>query len=370
MAEKPEGYWERAAREPWNEWFPVKAVAILGVIFALIFVYGPLGGATDTENAQAGYRGTGMATIQNAEVYAAALATVDLYPEDEEPYAVEEGADIAGEYYENVQVLGHVSVDNFNRLMNAITQWVAPEQGCAYCHGEDGNFASDEYYPKVVARRMIQMTQNVNANWGDHVGAAGVNCYTCHRGLNVPEYIWFNEPADEGRKVLGWDNNQNHPNPRVQSASLPSNIFEKFLLEDNAITVISQQVREQMYPERGVKSTEWTFGLMVHMSASLGVNCAYCHNTRAMGQWDQGPPARTTAWYGIRMARELNNEYLAPLQPVYPEHRLGVTGDAPKANCSTCHQGLYKPLAGKDMISNWPELAAPAPAAQQQAMAN
>ena len=30
-----------------------------------------------------------------------------------------------------------------------------------------------------------------------------------------------------------------------------------------------------------LKQTEHTYGLMMHMSDSLGVNCTYCHNTRS-----------------------------------------------------------------------------------------
>jgi photosynthetic reaction center cytochrome c subunit len=68
------------------------------------------------------------------------------------------------------------------------------------------------------------------------------------------------------------------------------------------------------------------------------------------------------------MVRQLNVDYLAPLQPVYPAHRLGPQGDAPKANCATCHQGVFKPLNGRPMLENWPELAAPPPTVQ--ALAN
>ena len=38
-------------------------------------------------------------------------------------------------------------------------------------------------------------------------------------------------------------------------------------------------------------------------------------------------------------------------------NRLGVLGDAPKANCATCHQGAYKPLNGAPMVKDYPELA-------------
>jgi photosynthetic reaction center cytochrome c subunit len=199
------------------------------------------------------------------------------------------------------------------------------------------------------------------------VKQTGVNCYTCHRGNNVPQYIWFEkEPQEDG--IAGWLNNQNQPNARVAYSDLPNNIFQKYLVESNEIRVVNPESRNGPEPV-GTKAAEWTYGLMMHMSTSLNVNCAYCHNTRAINVWEESPPQRLTAWYGIRMVRELNNEYLNPLQPVYPDFRLGPTGDAPKANCTTCHQGVYKPLFGTPMIENWPELAAPPPAPEEEAPA-
>lgn len=57
------------------------------------------------------------------------------------------------------------------------------------------------------------------------------------------------------------------------------------------------------------------------------------------------------------MVRELNNDYLKPLVSVFPDHRLGeAMGDAPKLNCATCHNGVYKPLFGEPMARNFPEL--------------
>ena len=95
---------------------------------------------------------------------------------------------------------------------------------------------------------------------------------------------------------------------------------------------------------------------MMHQSEALGVNCTYCHNSRSFSAWDQSSPARTKAWYGIRMVRDVNNAYLEPLGPTYPPHRLGPLGDAPKANCATCHQGANKPLLGANMLKDYPEL--------------
>ena len=118
-----------------------------------------------------------------------------------------------------------------------------------------------------------------------------------------------------------------------------------------------------------IKQTEWTFSLMTHMSTALGVNCTYCHNTRSMSTWETSPPQRVTAWHGIRMVRDLNNQYMEPISNVFPPHRLGPTGDVAKANCQTCHQGVFKPMYGVSMLKDYPELAtqrpsliAPAPA--------
>jgi photosynthetic reaction center cytochrome c subunit len=119
-----------------------------------------------------------------------------------------------------------------------------------------------------------------------------------------------------------------------------------------------------------IKSAEQTYGLMMHMSKALGVNCTYCHNSRQFAAWEQSTPQRATAWYGIRMVRELNNHYLDALASVLPANRKGPGGDVAKVNCETCHQGVYKPLFGQSMLKDYPELtasAAPAPAADNPA---
>jgi photosynthetic reaction center cytochrome c subunit len=103
---------------------------------------------------------------------------------------------------------------------------------------------------------------------------------------------------------------------------------------------------------------------MIHMSEGLGVNCTYCHNSRAFASWEQSPPQRVTAWHGIRMVQALNAGFLDPLRPTYPASRLGPTGDAPKANCATCHQGAYKPLYGAPLAKDHPELTVPNPQGQ------
>jgi len=311
---------------------------------------------------QHGYRGTGMAQVYNPRTVAK-QADLNKVPVAL-PAAPDEGPR-AKEIYKNVQVLGDLSVAQFTRHMASITQWVAPQQGCVYCHNP-ANFAEDSKYTKVVARRMIQMTQYLNANWTQHVAETGVTCYTCHRGHPNPQdqngkrAYWFKagDPAHKGG-MLGWRDGQDEPAYSVATASLPNDPFSPFLLGSQNIRVQSQHALPMGDNKQNIKNTEWTYGLMIHMSKSLGVNCDYCHNSRAFSSWPQSAPQRVTAWYGIRMVRDLNNQFLEPLRPVYDADDLGPKGDAPKVFCATCHKGAYKPLYGVSMLKDFPELSKP-----------
>jgi photosynthetic reaction center cytochrome c subunit len=308
------------------------------------------------DTVQRGYRGTGMEQVYNPRLLAAQTALNT--PPEVLPAAAAEGPK-ASEVYKNVKVLGHLSVGEFARTMVAMTNWVSPSQGCVHCHNAQ-DFADDSIYTKVVARRMLQMTQKVNADWSTHVGSTGVTCYTCHRGQPVPSEVWFKPLAPKGANTFAGERaGQNAPAATVGLSSLPSDPFTPFLLDDQAIRVIGQMALPQKGEganRQSIKQTEWTYGLMVHMSKSLGVNCTQCHNTRSLGDWNASSPPRLTAWYGIRMVRELNQEYLLPLTDTFPAHRLGPGGDVAKLNCATCHQGAHKPLYGAAMAKDYPAL--------------
>ena len=314
---------------------------------------------------QSGYRGTGM-----AQVYHPATLARDAAKNQPPPVAPAASADgpKAGQVYQNVKVLGDLSVGQFAALMVDITAWVAPEQGCTYCH-VGANFADDSLYTKVVARRMVQMNQNINVNWKQHVQNVGVTCYTCHRGNNVPSNIWF-KSAEASTGMAGYRAGQNAPARSVGYASLPNDPFTTYLQNATQVRVNGITALPTGMGGASVKDAESTYGFMMHMSTSLGVNCTYCHNSRAFASWETSPPQRATAWYGIRMARSLNNEYLIPLGGVFPANRLGPTGDVPKLNCATCHQGAYKPLYGADILHGYPGLTTVTTSAQIPAMEN
>jgi photosynthetic reaction center cytochrome c subunit len=306
---------------------------------------------------QSGFRGTGMEQVYNPRRIAA-LVEANAMPESIPP--VEAGGPKASEVYQNVKVLNDLGVGEFTRLMIAMTNWVAPkegpEAGCLYCHNP-ANLADDSKYTKTVTRSMLQMTRQINSQWKAHVADTGVTCWTCHRGQQVPTNVWFApEPQKHATRMLGDKAGQNSPAWSVALTSLPYDPFGPYLAQDKPIRVIGQTALP-VDNRKSIKQTEFTYGLMVHMSDSLGVNCTYCHNSRSFAEWEQSPPARTTAWHGIRMARAMNVEFMQPLTGTFPAHRLGPTGDVAKINCATCHQGAYKPMFGASMLKDHPELA-------------
>jgi photosynthetic reaction center cytochrome c subunit len=306
------------------------------------------------DTVQHGYRGTGMVQVYNPRT----LETQDALNTAPAPLpAAATDGPRAKDVYKNVQVLGNLSAGEFVRVMTAMTNWVAPTEGCVYCHNP-ANFAEDTKYTKVVARRMVEMTRHINSDWKNHVAETGVTCYTCHRGNPVPAQVWFTAPPqDKGADFIGDLAGQNIAGKMVNLSSLPTDPLTPYLLEDKPIRVNGPTALPSGN-RQSIKQAEWTYGLMTHMSNSLGVNCTYCHNSRSFQTWEGGPPQRVTAYYGIRMARDLNNDYMTPLTETFPPERKGAGGDVAKVSCATCHQGAYKPLYGTSMLKEHPELAA------------
>ena len=83
------------------------------------------------ETVQLGYRGVGMELVANPKTLAATVAANQV-PTPQPP--VPAVGPKAGDIYQNVQVLGDLSVGEFTRLMAAMTEWISPEEGCNYCH--------------------------------------------------------------------------------------------------------------------------------------------------------------------------------------------------------------------------------------------
>ena len=338
---------------------------IVGVLcIGLVVIIGLLAGYQRTEVVQRGYRGLGMNQIYRPS-YFEKEDVINKFPKPLGPAKTD--GPTAAEAYENVHVLGDLSKSQFARTMLSIKQWVAPDVGCNYCH-EAPDYAGDDKYPKRVAREMLRMTRHINADWAQHIAGSaptGVTCYTCHRGQPIPAKTWYQAPPPSELRT-GFFNMKpdvRPPTPATHNTVLAPDALSQYLLEDDNIRVVGLQPLAGSNP-RHIQQARSTYSLMMEMSESLGVNCNFCHDTRAFYSWDQSSPQRAQAWYGIRMVRDINNNYVAPLYKILPPERLGPTGDAPKVYCATCHQGSSKPLGGAPMLQYYPELIGPKSDAQ------
>jgi len=189
------------------------------------------------DSIQRGYRGTGMDEIYNPRLLAKQVAANQIPATL--PFLGDAGPK-AGTIYKNVKVLNDVSVGEFTRLMASVTTWVAPTQGCAYCH-DTNDMASDALYTKIVSRRMFQMVRHINGDWKTHVAATGVTCYTCHRGQPVPPNVWFNDPGQaQAGGFAQTPAGKNHPALAAGATSLPFDPYTPFLEQNNEIRVVSQ----------------------------------------------------------------------------------------------------------------------------------
>ncbi len=92
-----------------------------------------------------------------------------------------------------VKVLTGLTVPEFEAEMNAMAQ--ALGVSCGACHAR-GNFASEANPRKAVARRMLEMTKALNAQYfSDYKPLEGeprigrVTCFTCHQGAERPRTV-------------------------------------------------------------------------------------------------------------------------------------------------------------------------------------
>lgn len=279
----------------------------------------------------------------------------------------------AGEAYGNVEVLADLDAAQFDRLMVAITEWVAPNDGCTFCHAAAANGLPDYEAPPpytfAVARQMLRMTRDLNVAPEQHLQPQGVTCFSCHRGQNVPEYHWF-KAGDWPPPSERWFQ---EPPPWIRTATtirgfFPREAFEMFLLEDNRAAGI--QARDVDEPAVTVMDpggkplftwAENIYILMMQMSDGLGVNCTACHNSRAFADWSQSTPQRIAAWYAIHQTQMINHDYIEPLAPILPDALKGPVGDPAKVECMTCHVAQTKPLGGIPMVAHFPGLIGAAP---------
>jgi photosynthetic reaction center cytochrome c subunit len=285
--------------------------------------------------------------------------------------AAASGGPMATATYKNVQVLTDVSAAEFMRLQTAITQWVAPKQGCSFCHaGTD--YASDAKPEKAAARLMLQMVRHINADWANHVQPAGVTCYTCHRGQPVPPEIWFPDAPPPVRPLIDKQENWQENADTVRKF-FPDAGWSEYFLQDEPIAVQAKTALHSNTASSYIEAKR-IYEMMMQLSDGIGVNCGYCHNSRAFASWDESSPFRWIGFYAIKLVRDLNQNFLLKVAQVVPQTRALVdptslpvmpareTGQQQGNGlviCATCHYGLPKPLNGAAMLDAYPGLTGP-----------
>jgi photosynthetic reaction center cytochrome c subunit len=254
--------------------------------------------------------------------------------------------------------LANVSVENYERLLEAMRSWTGIPDLL-----EPGN----DSYQTEVAYSMIEMTQNINQNWAAHVQAnaeVGVTCYTCHRGQAGAEQRLV--PGRSRQLQRRWV--ARHPEPgdddvelHLAALHLPGAFpaaGRGWLLRRRTGPRPCKPGGEPAEGDPLIQQAEMTYAWMNYIANSLGVNCVFCHNSRAFYDGAQVTPQWSTASLGIIMVQEQLELYILPLADVLPAERLGpIYADVPKLACRTCHQGEQQPLNGLNVIANWPELA-------------
>ncbi|HYK45956.1 MAG TPA: c-type cytochrome [Parafilimonas sp.] len=107
--------------------------------------------------------------------------------------------------FKNLQVLPKdISKDSLDKIMDGFK--VALGVHCDFCHVRNEekkqfDFAADDKVEKNIARHMMKMTTDINANYFNFINSAKpdtisvVKCATCHRGDPHPDK--FEMPQEE-----------------------------------------------------------------------------------------------------------------------------------------------------------------------------
>ena len=103
--------------------------------------------------------------------------------------------------YKNLKILPQdISKEKLDSIMHNFSQSLGVK--CSFCHLRNeqerkSDFASDSLADKLIARKMMLMTMDINKNFfkpeeeeDKNLGSAQivpeVGCYTCHRGAAIP----------------------------------------------------------------------------------------------------------------------------------------------------------------------------------------
>ena len=278
------------------------------------------------------------------------------------------GGPAATEVYKNIHVLTDVSAAEFMRTQQALTNWVSPKQGCDFCHVGQ-NYAADDKRTKKIAGIMLQMVRHMNADWKSHVAPAGVTCYTCHRGQIQPSEIWYQSVPPPISPKTDPEDTWNESADTVYKF-FPDSGYQEYFLQDEPVRVQSTTALPSHTVSSQIEAAR-IYEMMMTYSDGIGVNCGYCHNSRALSDWSQSSPFRWAGQTGLNLMQDINRNFLlvadaaVPLTrqrvhetalPVIPAREAGVQNGNGLALCATCHYGEPNPLNGTNVIDAYPAL--------------
>jgi hypothetical protein len=202
--------------------------------------------------------------------------------------------------FSNVLVLHQMTSKRFIGAMHGMATALGAR--CTECHVEE-KFASDDKPEKRTARKMLIMSQRLNATF--FRGHVALSCYTCHRGSEHPE----SAPADLEAKLAAMTLPPSLP-AIPPGAKRASDVYRNLKLlgglPPNLLVPVMQQV-----------------------SLSLGVGCDECH---VAGDWASDDKRR----------KEVARDMLAMVESANAE-LFGQMHDKDAVTCWTCHRGAKHP---------------------------
>jgi photosynthetic reaction center cytochrome c subunit len=154
----------------------MKAKGPLALFWCGVSLAVVLAGAAEKVRAQAQ-----TPTPTHNAAQSAAPAATQSSPQASAQAGIPGAAQTAEQKYKNIQILKGIPADQLVPSM----QFIAASLGvqCEFCHVERDR-GSDEKKPKLVARKMITMMMQINAD--NFKGERVVTCYSCHRGAVRP----------------------------------------------------------------------------------------------------------------------------------------------------------------------------------------
>lgn len=90
----------------------------------------------------------------------------------------------AGQKFKSIKVLSNMPADQMGKVMNMMSSSLGVN--CKFCHASnDGDYEKEGFEHKDIARKMLQMTFDLNKNYFD--GRPEINCNSCHQGKSHPQ---------------------------------------------------------------------------------------------------------------------------------------------------------------------------------------